>query len=243
MESLSVDLKSRFADVEYNYKTIKENISNAAVKCGRNPDDIIFLSAVKTVPPQLINYAAELGLKHIGENKVQELLQKYDDYALDKLDLQFIGHLQTNKVRQIVDKVSMIQSVDSFHLAEEISKRSMAINKIMPVLIEVNIGQETSKSGVFIENIYEVIDQIRGLSNIKIKGIMSIPPIFDNNEEKMKIFNKMYNLFIDISQKKLDNVNMEILSMGMSDDYMEAIQSGSNLVRIGSALFGKRIYK
>ena len=229
-------------DIEYNYKYINEQIENACIKAGRNRNDVTFLSAVKTVPADVINYAISLGLDHIGENKVQELLSKYDDYNLDKASLHFIGHLQSNKVRQIVDKVDLIQSVDSVKLASEISKRSLALNRVTDILIEVNIGREENKSGVLPEQTYELIDEIKSFEGISVKGLMTIPPICEKDCENNKFFSMIYNLFIDISSKKLDNVNMNVLSMGMSDDYVQAILNGATLVRIGSALFGKRIY-
>lgn len=229
-------------DVEYNYKTIVERISEAAQKTGKNPTDIKFLAATKTVDVEIINYAISLGLKYIGENKVQELLSKYDRYNLENCSLQFIGHLQTNKVRQIVGKVDLIQSVDSVKLAKEISKQSIKQNINTDVLIEVNIGREENKSGVMPEILEELIDEIKDFHNISVKGLMAIPPICENSQKISNYFDNVNKLFIDISSKKLDNVNMEILSMGMSSDYYEAILAGSNMVRVGSSLFGARDY-
>lgn len=229
-------------DVEYNYKLINERIAEAAQKVGKNREDITFLAATKTVEPEIINYAISLGLDHIGENKVQELLSKYEAYDLEKCSLQFIGHLQTNKVRQIVDKVDIIQSVDSLKLAKEIANQSLKHNKTTDILVEVNIGREENKSGVFEENLEELLMQIAQIKGISVKGLMTIPPICDNRHKILNYFHKMHNLFIDISQKKLDNINMTILSMGMSADYYEAILEGANMVRVGSALFGARNY-
>ena len=230
-------------DVERNYFEITENIARAAEKSGRNYEDIIFLAATKTVEPKVINHAVSLGLKYIGENKVQELLSKYEYYDLEHCDLQFIGHLQTNKVRQIVGKVSMIQSVDSFKLAGEISKQSAKNGITTDVLIEVNIGREENKSGVMPEELEELIAQSAALDSIRIRGLMAVPPICDKKAEICNFFDKMHHLFIDISDKTLDNVSMDFLSMGMSDDYTEAILSGANMVRVGSKLFGARIYR
>ncbi len=229
-------------DVEYNYKLINERIAEAAQKVGKNREDITFLAATKTVEPEIINYAISLGLDHIGENKVQELLSKYEAYDLEKCSLQFIGHLQTNKVRQIVDKVDLIQSVDSLKLAKEIANQALKHNKTTDILVEVNIGREENKSGVFEENLEELLMQIAQIKGISVKGLMTIPPICDNRHKISNYFHKMHNLFIDISQKKLDNINMTILSMGMSADYYEAILEGANMVRVGSALFGARNY-
>ena len=229
-------------DVEYNYKLINERIAEAAQKVGKGREDITFLAATKTVEPEVINHAISLGLDHIGENKVQELLSKYNSYNLENCSLQFIGHLQTNKVKQIVDKVDLIQSVDSLKLANEIAKQSVKLNKTTDILVEVNIGREENKSGVYPENLEELLCEISEIEGISVKGLMTIPPICDNKHKISKYFNNMHNIFIDISQKKLDNISMTILSMGMSADYYEAILEGANMVRIGSSLFGARDY-
>lgn len=230
------------SDVEYNYRMINERIAEAALKSGRKREDITFLAATKTVDADTINHAISLGLDHIGENRVQELLVKYNDYDLSKCSLQFIGHLQSNKVRQIVDKVDLIQSVDSVKLANEISKQSLKINKTMDVLVEVNIGREENKSGVMPEMLEELLCQIAEMDGISVKGLMAIPPICDTSQKISKFFHNMNNLFIDISQKKIDNISMTILSMGMSSDYYEAILEGANMIRVGSSLFGERNY-
>ena len=230
------------SDVEYNYRMINERIAEAALKSGRKREDITFLAATKTVDADTINHAISLGLDHIGENRVQELLAKYNDYDLSKCSLQFIGHLQSNKVRQIVDKVDLIQSVDSVKLANEISKQSLKINKTMDVLVEVNIGREENKSGVMPEMLEELLCQIAEMDGISVKGLMAIPPICDTSQKISKFFHNMNNLFIDISQKKIDNISMTILSMGMSSDYYEAILEGANMIRVGSSLFGERNY-
>ena len=230
-------------DVEYNYNVINERISEAAQKVGKTREDIKFLAATKTVDVEVINYAISLGLNYIGENKVQELISKYDNYNLENCSLQFIGHLQSNKVRQIVGRVDLIQSVDSVKLAKEISRQSVNKNVNTDILVEVNIGREENKSGVLPEMAYELIDEIKDFDNISVKGLMTIPPISDNSQEISEYFNKVNKLFIDISCKKLDNVSMDILSMGMSSDYYEAILMGANMVRVGSSLFGARDYK
>ena len=230
-------------DVERSYWEITENIARAAEKSGRKYEDILFLAATKTVEPKVINHAVSLGLKYIGENKVQELLSKYEEYDLKNCDLQFIGHLQTNKVRQIIDKVSMIQSVDSVKLANEISKQSVKNSLVSNILIEVNIGREENKSGVLAEELEELLGRVSEMPNIKVRGLMTVPPICEKKTDVCKFFDKMQQLFIDISAKKMDNIYMDYLSMGMSDDYEEAVLSGANMVRIGSRLFGRRIYR
>ncbi len=235
-------MEKLLADIEYNYKKIEEKITEAALKSGRTREDITFLSATKTVSPELINYAISLGLKYIGENRVQELLSKYDAYNLNDATLHFIGHLQTNKVKQIVDKVQMIQSVDSVKLAKEISKQSVAKGINTDILVEINIGNEDNKSGVLPEQAEDLLWEISKMDNIFVKGLMTIPPICENEQKIRKYFHKMHNIFIDISGKKIDNISMEVLSMGMSSDYYEAITEGATMVRIGSSLFGERDY-
>ena len=236
-------MESSLTDIKYNYDFINEKIAEAAMKAGKTRDDITFLSATKTVEPEYINYAISLGLSYIGENKVQELLSKYDQYNLENCSLQFIGHLQSNKVRQIVGKVDLIQSIDSMKLAKEVSKCSLKNNITSDILVEVNIGKEENKSGVMPEMLEELVEEISTLPAVNVKGLMTIPPICEKKDEIRRYFEKMNRLFLDISSKKLDNVSMDILSMGMSSDYYEAILEGANMVRIGSALFGNRIYK
>lgn len=236
-------MERSLTDIKYNYDFINEKIAEAAMKAGKTRDDITFLSATKTVEPEYINYAISLGLSYIGENKVQELLSKYDEYNLENCSLQFIGHLQSNKVKQIVGKVDLIQSIDSIKLAKEVSKCSLKNNITSDILVEVNIGKEENKSGVMPEMLEELVEEISILPAVNVKGLMTIPPICEKNDEIRRYFEKMNRLFLDISSKKLDNISMDILSMGMSRDYYEAILEGANMVRIGSALFGNRIYK
>lgn len=236
-------MERSLTDIKYNYDFINEKIAEAAMKAGKTREDITFLSATKTVEPEYINYAISLGLSYIGENKVQELLSKYDQYNLENCSLQFIGHLQSNKVRQIVGKVDLIQSIDSMKLAKEVSKCSLKNNITSDILVEVNIGKEENKSGVMPEMLEELLEEISTLPAVNVKGLMTIPPICEKKDEIRRYFEKMNRLFLDISSKKLDNVSMDILSMGMSSDYYEAILEGANMVRIGSALFGNRIYK
>lgn len=225
-----------------NFKEITDNIAAAALKVGKSVDDIILLAATKTVTPEMINYAISKGINYIGENRVQEFLSK-DDSLDKKAHRHFIGHLQTNKVKDIVDRVEMIQSVHSEKLALEINKKCESLNKCMDILLEINIGNEESKSGFSYDEAVLAVQKISNLKFVKIKGLMAIPPICENKSEINEYFSKMNKLFIDIKAKKMDNVDMVYLSMGMSDDYVEAILSGANIVRIGSALFGKRIYK
>lgn len=230
----------QFRDVEENYKIITENIAESAVKSQRNPVDITLLAATKTVSAPVINHAICLGLGAIGENRVQELLDKYPDYNLSSCDLQFIGRLQTNKIKYIADKVSQIQSVDSMSQIEEICLRCRKIGKLMNLLVEVNIGREENKGGVLPEKLFEFIDEARQFKEIHINGLMTIPPICDSKKDLCNYFYNMNKYYVDIRGKKLDNVSMSCLSMGMSADYEDAILCGANMVRVGSSLFGKR---
>ena len=239
-EKLSVE--KRFSDIEYNLEVIRSNIAAAAKESGRRPEDIKLMAVTKTVEPIFINHAIKCGIDLIGENKVQEFLSKKDILDLEQCEAHLIGHLQTNKVKQIVGEVSMIQSVDSIKLAKEISKHSVKNETTTDCLIEINIGEEESKTGLAYDLIMPLIEEISMLDGIKVKGLMSIPPICENNSELFAYFDKMHNLFIDIKGQNIDNIDMSILSMGMSGDYREAILCGSNLVRVGSSIFGRRIY-
>ncbi len=240
METLS--LEERFKNIEHNINVIRERIAIAAEESGRNPEDIKLMAVTKTVEPIFINHAIECGIDLIGENKVQEFLSKKPYLKLDNCKAHLIGHLQTNKVKQIISEVDMIQSVDSVKLATEISKRASAQGMVVECLVEVNIGDEESKTGLDMNLLYDTLNQIAVLPGIKIKGLMTIPPICDDEDTLNKYFSKMREIFIDIKSKKLDNIDMCILSMGMSGDYEAAVRNGSDLVRVGSAIFGPRIY-
>ncbi len=222
-----------------NFEEIKARFSAAVKRSGRREDEVILLAATKTVAPEIINEAISLGITHIGENRVQEFLSK-DEAITKNVTRHFIGHLQTNKVKDIVGKVSMIESVHSLKLAKEIGKCSEKLGITTDVLIEINIGGEESKSGFSPDEIETAIDEMAAVRGIRIKGLMCIPPICEKSEQVREYFNKMSKLFVDIGLKKRDNVTMEILSMGMSSDFEEAIECGANLVRVGTALFGKR---
>lgn len=221
--------------ISENLKKIRFDIEEAKVRY-RNSDDVIRLMAVtKTVPYERVNYAVSEGVTLLGENRVQEYLSKKDFYDKNA-EVNFIGHLQSNKIKYIIDSVTMIHSVDSFKLASEIDKQAEKSGKCMDVLIEVNIGKEESKSGVVPEMLEELIYKASELKNVKIRGLMTIPPISRSEES----FEKMQRLFSDLQAKRIDNTNIDILSMGMSSDYALAVKYGSNIVRIGSGLFGTR---
>lgn len=224
-----------------NYSIIENTISEAAVSVGKTREDIILLAATKTVSPEIINHAIASGIKYIGENRVQEFLSKEDALSKDA-HRHFIGHLQSNKAKDIVGRVEMIQSVHSVKLASLIGKLSTERGITTDILLEVNIGREENKSGFLKEELDEAIAKISKIEGIRLKGLMSIPPVCEKNTEIIPFFEEMYKLFIDNSAQKIDNVSMEYLSMGMSSDYAEAIKCGSNLVRVGTSLFGKRNY-
>lgn len=223
-----------------NYKKILENIAVAAERSGRKSEDITLLAATKTVSPEIINHAIESGIEFIGENRVQEFLKK-EPFVTQNVHKHFIGHLQTNKVKDIVGKVEMIESVSSLKLAGQINKISEQKNIVTDILLEVNIGKEESKSGFFADEVTEAVDALSEFKNIRLCGLMAIPPVLQEIGANRPYFEKMFKLFIDISGKKMDNRKW-ILSMGMSDDYAQAIECGSNLVRVGTALFGQRTY-
>lgn len=235
-------LETRKADIQYNLDVINERIAESAIKSGRNPGDVTLMAVTKTVDPIFINYALDYGVKMIGENRVQEMLRKKPELHLDGVQKHLIGHLQTNKAGQIVSEVDMIQSVDSLKIAKEIAKQSVKKGIVTDVLLEINVGEEESKTGFSMSEFFETLHEIAELDAIRIKGLMTIPPICENNTILCKYFEKIHNIYVDIKEKKLDNIDMNILSMGMSGDYYEAILCGSNLVRIGSSIFGPRMY-
>jgi pyridoxal phosphate enzyme (YggS family) len=218
---------------------IKENIRRILGELDGRAE---LLLATKTVPPELINYAVTCGTRLIGENRVQELLEKYDNLDKENMEIHFIGHLQTNKVKYIIDKVSMIHSVDSLALASEIEKQAAKHNLTMKVLVEINIGSEAGKSGIAMEDTEEFLEKIGEFPHLQPCGLMIIPPKTEFPEENLHFFEKIYQKFIDIRVKKEDNKNWAVLSAGMSGDYLQAVSRGANLVRVGSAVFGARSY-
>lgn len=223
--------------MNYDKERIKENIEKITAELNGRAT---LLAATKTIPPEIINYAADCGIRVIGENRVNELLEKYNAIDKDRLELHFIGHLQTNKVKYIIDKVSLIHSVDSFKLAEEIDRQAKRSNKRMDILVEVNIANEPTKSGILFEEVADFTDKILSLDNIRLRGLMAIPPKCENSQENSVYFKKIGKKFIDISHKIVDNSIIGLLSIGMSGDYLSAVENGSSIVRIGSAIFGER---
>ena len=227
-------------DIRGNLEKVRQQIRQSAEGCGRSQDDVLLVAVSKTRTPEEINIAIEAGVTDIGENKVQEIMDKYDD--IKPVRWHMIGHLQTNKVKYIIDKVDCIQSVDSVKLAKEISRLAEKIGRKMPVLIEVNIGGEESKGGIEKAALPELLEEIAVLPGIQVNGLMAIPPICAEKSALCNYFSQMHQSFIDIRAKKIDNVFMNCLSMGMSSDYAEAIECGATMVRIGASLFGPRDY-
>ena len=230
-----------FKDIRENLKEVEYKIECAKAKRSA-PGDVRVLLATKTVEPARILFAAEeLGYSLIGENRVPELLSKYDELK-DKTDIHLIGHLQTNKVKSVVGRVSLIESLDSVHLAKEIDRVSRAAGVVSDVLVEINIGREEAKGGVMPEETERFFDEIARFENVRPVGIMTMAPKCDKKSDYTKYFNKTYEIFLDISKKYLYNIIEPVLSMGMSDSYEEAIAAGATEIRLGSAVFGSRPY-
>jgi pyridoxal phosphate enzyme (YggS family) len=225
-----------------NAKSVLERIAEASVKSGRNPDDVLLTAASKMNSADRVREAFGAGVHAFGENRVQEMEEKLTAGAYDGAELHFIGHLQRNKVKNVTGKVKLIQSVDSTELVELIGKRATSLGITQDILIEVNIGREESKSGVLTEELEELLEFASKTKGIFVKGLMTIPPANENSQKTRGYFDQMSNLFVDMSGKKYDNVSMNFLSMGMSRDFEEAILAGANIVRVGSAIFGERIY-
>lgn len=236
--------KAHFSVISENIKRIKDEIAEATIKSNRPVDDVRLMAVTKTVCVEYINYAIDnCGIDLIGENKVQEFLSKKDNLNLESVEKHLIGHLQTNKVKKIVSEVDMIQSVDSLRVAQAISNEANKLGIDANVLLEINIGDEDSKTGFDKAEFEESLIQISLLPNLKVNGLMTIPPICENSLELEKYFDRMNNYYNEIKEGNFPNFDFKILSMGMSGDYKEAILHGSNLVRVGSAIFGARIYK
>ena len=232
----------QFAHIAENYRRVQENIENALARRRAGKGPVRLLAATKTVPPEEILFAKEvLGLDLIGENKTVELVEKYP-LLEGKIEQHFIGHLQTNKVRQVVGRVSMIESVDSLRLAEEISRRSTALGITTDILVEVNSGREENKGGVLPEETYAAVRDFGALPGIRVRGLMTMAPVCDNIEDSRKYFRETYAIFIDIFEKNTHNIIEPVLSMGMSSTYAIAIEEGATEVRVGQAIFGRRQY-
>ncbi len=225
-----------------NIAAIRQEIAQAAISAGRKPEDILLCAATKMNDTDKVRQAIAAGVDCCGENRVQELVKKLSEGAYDGAPVHFIGHLQTNKVRQVVGKVDLIQSVDSKRLLQAIQQAAAQLGICQSILLEVNIGKEESKSGFTVEGLSDILPKIVQFPNVYVEGLMCIPPICQNSGENRKFFQEMYNLSVDITEKKYDNVCVRFLSMGMSGDFQDAIACGSNMIRVGTAIFGARDY-
>ena len=227
--------------VKENLKEVEENIVQACKRAGRDREEVTLIAVSKTKPVAMIEEAIDYGMKNFGENKVQEMTEKMDTIS-EKLNWHLIGHLQRNKVKYIVDRVYLIHSVDSLRLAQQIDEEAKKKDVVCNVLIEVNIANEESKFGVSKEELKNLLDEIKNLTNVQVKGLMTIAPFVDDPEDNRKYFREMHKLFVDMSHENADNIKMEILSMGMTGDYQVAIEEGATMVRVGTGIFGERNY-
>ena len=225
-----------------NVAAIRKELEKAALAAGRDPREIQLCAATKMNDADAVRQAIAAGVDCCGENRVQELTQKLAQHAYDGAPVHFIGHLQTNKVKQVVGKVALIQSVDSLRLLSAIDAEARKQGIVQDILLEINIGQEQSKSGFREEEILPLLEKIGDFSNVCVKGLMAIPPISQNSGDNLKYFQKISHLSVDIKAKKYDNVTVKCLSMGMSGDYQDAIRCGSTMIRSGTAIFGARDY-
>ena len=224
-----------------NYEKVVENVKNACARSGRNFDDVTIIAVSKTKPLSDVEELLAHGVTEFGENKVQEMVDKYE-HVSKPVHWHLIGHLQTNKVKYIVGKIFLIHSVDSLHLAEAISKEAVKQNTTVNILIEVNVAKENTKYGAMAEDTVSLVEKIALLPGICVKGLMTIAPYVENPQENRQYFVKLRQLAVDIKSKNIDNVHMDILSMGMTGDYMVAIEEGATYVRVGTGIFGERQY-
>lgn len=227
--------------IRYNIKQVEERIKEACARSGRKREEVTLIAVSKTKPVSAIYEVMETGIIDFGENKVQELTDKIETIS-EPLNWHMIGHLQRNKVKYIVDKVKLIHSVDSLRLAEQISQEAVKKNVDVDILVEVNVADETSKFGLNTEEVIDLVKEVSKLENIHIKGLMTVAPFTDNPEENRPYFRNLKQLAVDINRKNIDNVTMSVLSMGMTGDYEVAIEEGATMVRVGTGIFGERIY-
>lgn len=227
--------------IKENIRKVEENIAAACEKSGRKPEEVKLIAVSKTKPVSMLEEAYEYGCRDFGENKVQELVDKWEQLPKD-IRWHMIGHLQRNKVKYIVDKVYLIHSVDSLRLAEEISREAVKKGVTVSILIEVNVANEESKFGITCEEVYKLVSEIALLPNIIIKGLMTIAPYVENPEENRQYFENLRQIYVDIIHKNIDNVYMEELSMGMTGDYEVAVTEGATYIRVGTGIFGERFY-
>lgn len=227
--------------IRENLETVRRNIAEACRRAGRDPGEVTLIAVSKTKPVALLREAYDAGAREFGENKVQELTDKLPALPED-IRWHMIGHLQRNKVKYVVGKAALIHSVDSLRLAEEISKESVKQNTLTDILLEVNIAGEESKFGISPEEVLPLTEQIAGLPGIRIKGLMTVAPFAEAAVDNRRYFKKLKQLSVDIAEKNIDNVSMNILSMGMTGDYTVAVEEGATCVRVGTGIFGERDY-
>ena len=227
--------------IKDNIEEVKNKIAAACQEAGRAPEEVTLIAVSKTKPVELLREAYDCGCRDFGENKVQELLDKYEVMPKD-IRWHMIGHLQRNKVKYIVDKVALIHSVDSLRLAEEISREAVKKDTCVNILIEVNVAEEETKFGVTCNEVKKLVQDIAKLPNIRVKGLMTIAPFVENAEQNRPIFSKLRKISVDIMEENIDNITMEILSMGMTGDYVVAVSEGAACVRVGTGIFGVRQY-
>ncbi|MFQ9157088.1 MAG: YggS family pyridoxal phosphate-dependent enzyme [Blautia sp.] len=224
-----------------NYRQVLNNIQDACQAVGRDPKEVTLVAVSKTKPVEMLQQVYDAGARVFGENKVQEIMDKYDHLPGD-IRWQMIGHLQRNKVKYIVDKVDMIHSVDSYRLAQTIETEAAKKNVTVSVLLEVNVAEEESKFGLKMNEVLPLVQQISELPHVQVKGLMTIAPFVSNPEDNREIFRKLKKLSVDIEAKNINNTTMSVLSMGMTGDYMVAVQEGATMVRVGTGIFGERDY-
>ena len=224
-----------------NLQQVNTNIERACAAAGRTPDEVTLVAVSKTKPVSMLQEAYDAGARVFGENKVQEIMDKYDQLPSD-IQWHMIGHLQRNKVKYIIDKVAMIHSVDSLRLAQTIEQEAAKKNLVMPVLLEVNVAEEDTKFGLKVDEVLPLLEEISNFPHIQVKGLMTIAPFVENPEENRKVFRTLKKLSVDIGAKNINNVTMSVLSMGMTGDYQVAIEEGSTMVRVGTGIFGERNY-
>lgn len=224
-----------------DYEAVKNNIEQACKRSNRDLSEVTLIAVSKTKPVSMLQEIYDAGARDFGENKVQELCQKYDELPQD-IRWHMIGHLQRNKVKQVVGKAALIHSVDSYRLAQEISLQAQKQNIMVPILIEVNIAKEETKFGIAKEDTIQLVEEISELPNLTIQGLMTIAPFVDDPEDNRPYFREIKQLSVDIKNKNIDNVTMDVLSMGMTNDYEVAIEEGATIVRVGTGIFGARNY-
>lgn len=227
--------------IQENIKWVEQKIDEACAKSGRDRNEVTLIAVSKTKPLPMLQEAYDAGCRDFGENKVQELVDKYEQLPKD-IRWHMIGHLQRNKVKYIVDKVYLIHSVDSLRLAEEISKEAGKKGVTVSILVEVNVAEEETKFGTTCEEVIQLVEDIAKLPNIQVKGLMTIAPYVENPEENRQYFEKLRQIYVDIIRKNIDNVCMDVLSMGMTGDYEVAVTEGATYVRVGTGIFGERQY-